>query len=813
MPPRIPLERRPLRVLLLLIACAILAGPVPGRAQGLAPPDAAQSALDKAATDLHAAAAGIRSKSISDDDLRARLAAIPPIQASLAQTLAALTPRLQEADARLAQLGPPPSANQPPEAAETTAARKTLQRTREAVDGEVKQARLLSVVAEQTSSDITSQLKSNFETKLWTRSHSIVDPDLFGALADVYPKLAARAVDVVENGAGAIARAARTPSRALTMALGAVAALFLLGPARLLSDRMGYAWAARAGAPDTRLRRSGLAVWLVLVAAFTPLLAGFALRTALAAAGVDEPDFDALLVTLIRVIALASLIEGVGRALLSPGKPSWRLAPIPDNVVSRLAPFPALIGIATGLAALSARLDVALGSGLVTLVAGQRLTVTLQILAVGAALATLTRAGRQSAAAVEPGAPAHLDQARLPWVLAALAAWLALAGALIAVATGYLALSAYLMRELIWIAIVLVLLFISVLFVDDLFPAFLSLKSSAGRTLRNATGVGEETLEHVSVLLSGVARVALFLTAWSAILLPLGATPSDILARISSTQSEFKLGQVTISPGAVAGAIALFLIGLGVTRAVRGWLEVRYLPKTRMDVGVRTSLSALFSYVGGAIAVLLAFAYLGLSFTQITLFASALSVGIGFGLQSIIGNFVSGLILLVERPVKVGDWVAIGDLEGDVKAINIRATEIDMWDRSKLVVPNSELVSKTVRNVTHAGAIGRVRIVLRLDGGVDPGAARDLVLGHLKAHPKILAAPAPAVFFTDVRDGGLEFTAIAFVPSPRDAFGAKSELLFKIVPDLQAKGMRLLNANTVVSLAIPDRLIEPLPEA
>ena len=116
----------------------------------------------------------------------------------------------------------------------------------------------------------------------------------------------------------------------------------------------------------------------------------------------------------------------------------------------------------------------------------------------------------------------------------------------------------------------------------------------------------------------------------------------------------------------------------------------------------------------------LGFAYLGLSVSQIALFASALSVGIGFGLQSIIGNFVSGLILLAERPVRVGDWIAIGDLEGDVQKISIRATEIEMSDRSRLIVPNTELVSKTVRNVTHSSATGRVRLVLRVVDSADP---------------------------------------------------------------------------------------------
>jgi small-conductance mechanosensitive channel len=224
------------------------------------------------------------------------------------------------------------------------------------------------------------------------------------------------------------------------------------------------------------------------------------------------------------------------------------------------------------------------------------------------------------------------------------------------------------------------------------------------------------------------------LFGWVTILAPFGASADDIVGRVTTTSWVLHVGQVAISPGAILGGLALFAAGLLATRGVRGWLESRYLPKTGMDVGVRTSLAAAVSYAGVIVAILLAFAYLGL-------------------------NFVSGLILLVERPIKVGDWIAIGDLEGDVKAINIRATEIEMLDRSKLIVPNSDLISKTVRNVTHGASAARLRITLRTDTNVDPAAMRELMLGRIKAHPEILDQPPPGVFLSDVRDGALEFTA------------------------------------------------------
>jgi small-conductance mechanosensitive channel len=499
----------------------------------------------------------------------------------------------------------------------------------------------------------------------------------------------------------------------------------------------------------------------------------------------------------------------MGAALLSAGRPQWRLAPISEGVVARLAPFPALIAAAAGLATLAAGVNSILASSLATSVAGDCLTVLGEIAAVGGALAMVGRARHEHLVSNGDAEAAGTAGGRIAWVAAALAAWLALGGALISVLTGYLALASFLMHETIWIGAVLAAVYLLLHFVDDVFPALFAPDGPAGRAIKTGVGFSDSALEQLGVLLSGAFRLALLLVGWTIILAPFGASADDIVGRFTTTSWVLQIGQVSISAGSVLGALGLFLIGLFLTRAVRGWLETRYLPKTQMDLGVRTSVAVAVNYAGVIFAILFAFAYLGLSFSQIALLASALSVGIGFGLQAIIGNFVSGLILLAERPIKVGDWIAIGDLEGDVKAINIRATEIEMMDKSKLIVPNSDLVSKTVRNVTHGAAAARLRIGLKTDASVDPNAVREIVLGRMRAHPEVLAQPAASMFLSDIRDGALEFTAFAFVASARSAYRVKSELLFQIVPDLQAKGIALASSTPVVNIGLHDRLIEP----
>jgi len=766
---------------------------------------------DQASDDLRTLTAASHAKDISDADLKGQIAAVVAIQAKLTDALNQLTPHLQDADTRLAPLGPAPAAGQPPEDPDITASRRALTHLREAVNDEIKQARLTSVEASQLAAALAQRRAADFSAKLWARSRSILDPGLWRDFAEALPADLANLTGVVRDEAGQFSDAMRPRPNLALWSIAGLAGLLLLGPARLLLNRLGY---RRAGAviPVTRLRKSGLALWLVLVAFLTPLMAGLLVRDALAGSQAMTPQFDALVMVVIRSLAFAAFLEGLGRALLSPGRPAWRLAPIHDQVVARLAPFPGLIGAAAGLSGLVRGFNNHLGTGLTTTVASDCLAVLLELAVVGAGLAMLGRArSAQLAAASAEAHEAHEAQARLPWVIVALAMWGALGAGVLAVFAGYLALSSFIIKETIWIAAVLASLFLLMRFVDDLFPSLLSPASPLGRSIRTAIGVSGNTLEQIGVLLSGLFRLVLLAYGLAAILSRFGASVGDVTSRVTSTKWVIPLGKASISPGAILGGIAVFLIGLALTRAVRSWLESRYLPKTHLDLGVRTSLATGVTYLGAAIAIVVTFAYLGLNFSQIALMASALSVGIGFGLQAIIGNFVSGLILLAERPVKVGDWIAIGDLEGDVKRVNIRATEIEMADRSKLIVPNTDLISKTVRNVTHGGALGRVKIVLKVEDQADPAAVKDVLLSCMTRHKEVLGDPAASVYLTDVRDGAMEFTVFAYVASPRHAYRVKSELLFAMVPALKAAGILLANSTPVINVGLPDRQIEPTP--
>jgi len=163
-------------------------------------------------------------------------------------------------------------------------------------------------------------------------------------------------------------------------------------------------------------------------------------------------------------------------------------------------------------------------------------------------------------------------------------------------------------------------------------------------------------------------------------------------------------------------------------------------------------------------------------------------------------NFTSGLVLMVERPVKVGDWVSLNEVEGDIRRINVRATEIQLWDRSTVIVPNSQLITENVRNVTQANALGRVQIKLPMPLDTDADKVRALALEVLGAHPGTLAAPAPYVQLEGLDAGSMTFNCVAYVGSPRDTGGVKSDLLFELLQRLRRARLPLVRAQLVRTL-------------
>ncbi len=277
-----------------------------------------------------------------------------------------------------------------------------------------------------------------------------------------------------------------------------------------------------------------------------------------------------------------------------------------------------------------------------------------------------------------------------------------------------------------------------------------------------------------------------------------GAPFDEVWFWIGKFMDGFTIGEVTISIGDILLAVVVFSVVLLLTRLGQRFLTDTLLPASRFDTGLSHSISGGLGYFGLFLAITLAVLVLGVDFTSVALIAGALSVGIGFGLQNIVNNFVSGIILLIERPVRVGDWVIIGPNEGTVKTINVRATEIETFQRASIIVPNSELLSTAVTNWTHKDRFGRVDVPVTVVSDCDPKRVEAILLEIAKAHERVIDWPESFVLFQKISGEGLTLEIKCFTADVFWQFVIASDLRFAIHKRLAEEG---------IALALPHRVI------
>jgi potassium-dependent mechanosensitive channel len=241
-------------------------------------------------------------------------------------------------------------------------------------------------------------------------------------------------------------------------------------------------------------------------------------------------------------------------------------------------------------------------------------------------------------------------------------------------------------------------------------------------------------------------------------------------------------------PGSPTGGGNFYLFKGASEEELRASLDlIKHL--TAPDLAAEWSIAT--GYVGFIAAFVIAFAYLGIDLSQLALVAGALSVGIGFGLQSVVNNFVSGLILLAERPFKVGDWIVASGTEGNVRKISVRATEIETFQRQTVIMPNSLLINAAVGNWTHRNRLGRVDIPISVAYGNDPRRVHQFLVDVISQHPQALKNPAPSVSFSGFGAATLDFVIRAFVSDISSTLNLTNEIRFQIVEQAKVAGVAI----------------------
>jgi potassium-dependent mechanosensitive channel len=743
---------------------------------------AVRAKLDGFKADLDQKEAAIQGRTMSDADLQNIRVQIEPIIAEIRTVVDELTPKLEASKQRLTQLGPKPDKGQPEESADVARDRAEREAAVAELDETQRLGRALLVQAEQLNTQIGDLRRAGFTRALFEQSDGVFSPNLWMNVVQAVPR-ELRALGIVLGDALEQLRRSTSLGVLLLLGLAIGAAIALYVGRRSIAPRL----VRRDPAVTDPSRRSRLLAALgVLILGAAPAIAGsWIVWVAFDSADIVPPRLEQIVRALLSGLAFIAFVRALIDAILAPDHTSWRLIPVRDASAVRIMSFSVTLATVMVAGKVIEAFNTAIAAALPVTVMTRAIFALAEAFVFAELLRRFAARETQDEACLGPYIAQDVDIGgplrSLGWFLVALVVGSAIGG--------YVALASFVIDQAVWISIVVALLVLCIALADEFIGGSLRGQTRLATTLQANTGLRRRSLEQIGVLGSGVARLALIIVGILLVLAPWGIESTDVTGSLRAVFFGFNVGDVTISLSSILLAALLFAAGFAVTRLIQRWLNNTFLPATDLDAGLRNSISTAAGYVGIITAGVIAFTYLGLSLERVTIVAGALSVGIGFGLQSIVNNFISGLILLWERPIRVGDLVVVGDGEGYVRRINVRSTEIQAFDRSTLIVPNSNLISGIVRNRVRNDRVGRVLVSVPVPRASDPDQVAEIMRKAALAHREVMSEPAPRVLFKKVTENTIDFDLISFVDDIDAAGRVSSDIYFEIFRGLRKAGI------------------------
>lgn len=705
---------------------------------------------------------------------------LEPLVKNVLDVAVAYRPRLSEINKRLTDLGPAP-ADGAAEAEAVTAERKALASEKSSINVIMGETEDLSVQISTMIDNIAERRRELFAADLQKR----VDiRSVLGAEALSSARTELSELDrVVASWFNFVTKFKLQAILSATFFALLVAVLIFVGGRRMLGN---FYRPDLADNEPSYLARLSVAFWSTLVpsvsvAVFLAITYYFfdyfkVLRT----------DIRELLWSLFSMIAMVFFVYRLAVAVLRPQLPEWRLV----HIQSR--PAGILVGLFTATAAVTAAdgffnvVNETLGSSLQLTIAKSFVATVLVGLLVLAI--SFVRPSGKSAIKL----PFDKWWRTTLFVLGLIP--------LVAALLGYIGFARFISQQIVITGALLATMYLGFKSAQSLQAEGAFAKSGFGIFLGQRFELGEIALDRIGVGISLALNLLVLAIGLPLILLQWRFRWEDIQLFIIKALSGFKIGSVTISLSGIFIGIATFIVILILTRWMQRWLDNSILSRGKIDSGVRHSIKTAFGYAGLAIAALFGISAAGLDLSSLALVAGALSLGIGFGLQNIVSNFVSGLILLAERPFKVGDWIVAGTTEGIVKKISVRATEVETFQKQTVILPNSELINAAVGNWTHKNKLGRVDIPISVAYNSDPVKVQELLIEIARTNPMVMKTPEPFVLFRAFGASSLDFDLRVHLGDITQSPLVQNDIRYKVMARFKSEHIEIPYPKTDITI-------------
>jgi potassium-dependent mechanosensitive channel len=705
-----------------------------------------------------------------------------------------LEPRLAAAKDQVALLGPAPAAGQPPEPEQAALNRAELNYHFGLLSAGQAAVHSANLRIDHLINTIQDIRRKNFTTNLFQPVPGIYSYQTWAKLPDYVPSATNRVRDLVADWWDSI----RDRNEVLLIAFETVLLWLVLTVAAWHGVRRLRRWRHEGEPPFWRRASSAAGIILLRI---LPVVAPITFLYGMIAEAHALPErVDWIFYSTAQSIIIIFAVNALVTTVFAPRSSQWRLIPASDQAAARICGLVLTLAIVYGVTTLIY---------VITRLVQAPFALTVAV----AFPASLLLAGIVVAILLTPLDGQHWDRTpSLRWLTALrIPIWITVAAIVVCALGGYLALSRFLAQQLIVTGSILAFVYLLLLWVDGFMQGLGDDSAATGRWLKERAGLEQRRREQLVLPIGLFLKFAVLVFSVPLILLQWGYRWPDIYDWYSQLFFGFQIGNTQVSFAVLLASIIVFGLAYAATRLFQGWLDARILKPAGISGGVRDSIRIGVGYVGIVIAGLAAFSYAGFNLSNLAILAGALSVGIGFGLQSVVNNFVSGLILLAERPIKVGDLVVVGGEEGYVRKISVRSTEVETSERARVLIPNSYFITEKVKNWTLRDNTRRIVIPISVGYGCDPRKVRATLLKVAQDDPDVMTTPAPSVDF-DFGADTLNFKVYAFVDDLSKGGSTSTDLRIAILDAFNEAGIAMPFRQTDATPQNTDWLREAVAE-